>query len=212
MFPFGIQPDAITAVPPDTVNRLILHGAHYHDRAAVFRSGGEGEERANPDWRIDRHSLRIALALRETRRLDRGGIALLEIPFGLELLLLERAVWSLGAASSFDPSRRADVVVDGAWVPALLEHGAVLDTPERASKLRETARDVSPRSLASIEPDGEERTQSTWVRDIEAFLLGAPPRRGARRVLERRVSLLDSRIAAYAGWADGLTETVLGLE
>jgi hypothetical protein len=38
------------------------------------------------------------------------------------------------------------------------------------------------------------------------------PRRGARRVLVGRASLLENRIAAYAGWADGFTETVLGLE
>lgn len=214
MFPFGIQPDAVSAMAPDTVNRLLLHGARYHDRPSVFRVriAGRDEASENPDWRLDRHTIRVALALREARAVGEGGLVGIELPFGLELLILERAVWSLGAVSSFLPSRSPAVVCDVPAVRALLDRGAVLDTPERASKLRETAREVSPASLASVESDGEERSQAAWVSDIEAFLIADPPRRGARRVLAPDAPLLQRRVAAYAGWADGFTETILGLE
>ena len=78
------------------MNRLLLHGARYHDRKAVFVSRALGE---TPDWRADRLSIRIALALREELGVGPGGVVALSMPLSVQWALAERAVWGLGAAT-----------------------------------------------------------------------------------------------------------------
>jgi hypothetical protein len=79
------------------VNRLLLHGARYHDRAAVFVSGPSRAE--TPDWRADRLSLRAGLALHEELAIGPGDVVALHLPLSLEWALVERGVWGLGAVS-----------------------------------------------------------------------------------------------------------------
>jgi len=56
------------------MNRLLLHGARYHDRKAVFVSRDLGE---TPDWRADRLSIRVALALRQDLAVGPGDLVAL---------------------------------------------------------------------------------------------------------------------------------------
>ena len=99
-FPFGVRPD----VPvdegtedqrgPDTINRLLLHGARYHDRDALLLRWEQGRKgwgwEAHPDWRMDRDAIRTALVLRQRIGMDAGEHAALWIPFGMEFSTVER--------------------------------------------------------------------------------------------------------------------------
>ncbi len=232
-FPFGIQPDVSDpggdARGPDTVNRLLLHGARYHDRKAVFVSRELGE---TPDWRADRLSIRVGLALREDLAVGPGDLVALRMPLSVRWALVERAAWGLGAATlPVSPEFRFGrpvkamfassaeglsnlgvpvVALDSDW-DALLDRGGVLDTPERASSFRAAAGDTPGDAVCSIEPDGEHRHED-WVRRIERFLGRFPPERGRRNVLDVAEPHVSVRAALYAGWADGLTTVVFGPE
>jgi acyl-CoA synthetase (AMP-forming)/AMP-acid ligase II len=211
------------------MNRLLLHGARYHDRESVFVSSDLGE---TPDWRADRMSIRVALALREDLAVGPGDLVALLMPLSVRWAFVERAVWGLGAAtlpsspeSGFDRRVKAVfvssadglsdlgvpvVALDSDW-DALLDRGGVLDTPERASSFRAAARDTSPETVCSIESDGERRHED-WVRRIERFLGRFPPERGRRNVLAIAEPHDLARTALYAGWADGFTTVVVGSE
>jgi acyl-CoA synthetase (AMP-forming)/AMP-acid ligase II len=202
---------------PDTMNRLLLHGARFHDRRAVFESAS-GE---TPDWRADRHSIRIGLALREGLGVGEGDVVGLFLPLSVEWAIAERGVWGLGAASlplwpEWSDSERSRVlgtfsprvVVTAVEIPELLERGSVLDTPERASAFRATARRIPPETLASIEPDSVELSHAAWVRRVGELVAQDPPGRGSRRVLAGARPDLSARVALHAAWADGLTTTV----
>lgn len=108
-FPFGVRPD----IPvdegteddrgPDTINRLLLHGARYHDREALFLCWEQGRKgwgwQAHPDWRTDRNAIRAALVLRQRIGMEAGERAALWIPFGMEFATVERGIWSIGGLS-----------------------------------------------------------------------------------------------------------------
>ena len=108
-FPFGVRPD----VPvdegtedgrgADTVNRLLLHGARYHDREALFIRWEQGRKGWNwvdhPDWRADRNAIRAALVLRQRIGMEAGERAALWIPFDMEFATAERGIWSIGGLS-----------------------------------------------------------------------------------------------------------------
>jgi AMP-binding enzyme len=97
----------------------------------------------------------------------------------------------------------------------VLDRGGVLDTPERASRFRATARSVTEGAVASIEIEPSstgsliERTQGDWARAAARFARRIPPRKGARHVLDGSGVEHAPRIVIYAGWADGLTTLVL---
>jgi hypothetical protein len=248
-FPFGIQPEVSDPNRdergPDTVNRLLLHGARYHDRAAVFVTASNGAE--TPDWRADRLSIRLGLALHEELAIGAGDVVALLMPLSLECALVERGLWGLGAVSlplspdagsgdlaltlaearprAVIAERAADVVplrlpdsviavvtiedeTGATSLRALLDRGGVLDTPEKASRFRATARLVPPEAPASLEREGK-IDHGGWARRIERFLLRFPPKRGGRHVLRFPTPDLGARIVLHAGWADGLTTVVL---
>lgn len=196
------------------MNRLLLHGARYHNREFVFVSSDFGEV---PDWRADRLSIRVALALREELSIGPGDVVALSMPLSIHWVLVERAVWGLGAATlplspvSPEPRFERDVkaVLDTDRWDALVTRGSVLDTPERASRFRAAARDVPPETVSSIE-SGVELRHEDWVRRAERFLTRFPPERGRRNVLEIAEPHVSSRVLLYAGWADGFTTVVLG--
>ncbi len=217
-FPFGIQPEVsgpgVDERGADTTNRLLLHGARYHARKAVFVSRELGE---TPDWRADRLSIRIALALREELGVGPGDLVALSLPLTVQWALAERAVWGLGAATvpltaGQSPGRAVKAVLaSSSDCDALLDRGGTLDTPERASAFRAAARDVSKDEVASIEPDGPLR-QREWVERIERFLERFPSERGRRNLLALGEPHAAARALVYAGWADGLTTVVFGSE
>jgi hypothetical protein len=208
IFPFGIPEDigdpSGDARGADTMNRLLLHGARYHDRNSLFVSRELGEM---PDWKADRFSIRLALALAEDRRVgpsDRVGLA---GPFSVRWPILERAIWGLGASTV--PDGHAKLVLrDSDWEP-LLERGSALDTPERASWFRAVARDVPPDAVASIEA-GVELRHRDWVDRIGEEVARFPPERGGQRVVSIGEPSISRRALVYAGWADGFTTVVLG--
>jgi len=211
------------------MNRLLLHGARYHDRKAVFVSRELGE---TPDWRADRLSIRVALALREDLAVGPGDLVALLMPLSVRWALVERAVWGLGAATlPVSPESRFGrpvkamfassaeglsnlgvpvVALDSDW-DALLDRGGVLDTPERASSFRAAARNTPPEAVSSIE-SGVELRHGDWVRRIESFLERFPPERGRRSVLGIAEPQVEARVPLYAGWADGFTTVVLSPE
>lgn len=124
-FPFGVSPEA--AAPdrdgrgPDTMNRLLLHGARYHDRDTLFLRWERGRRgwawQPMPDWRADRHTIGIALVLRQRLEVTEGEPVAIWLPLSVEFPLIERAVWSIGAVSvpvwpSWSVARVAEVLAD----------------------------------------------------------------------------------------------------
>ncbi len=105
-FPFGLNPEQpLWADRPDadTVNRLLLRAARFHDRVSVFVSWAEdptGSRWVNdPDWRADRHTVRVALVLRQRLQVTAGERVALWLPLRVEWPVLERAIWSVGATT-----------------------------------------------------------------------------------------------------------------
>jgi hypothetical protein len=99
------------------MNRLLLHGARYHDRTSVFVSDTHGTE--TPDWRADRLSIRVALALKEELGIGAGDVVALGIPLSVDWALVERAVWGLGAVSLPLSLDRLETLVSEAQPKAL---------------------------------------------------------------------------------------------
>lgn len=270
MFPVGISPRGSDPHRDprglDTINRLLLHGARYHDRSVLFVAS---EDSSNPpavggpeipDWKADRLSIRIALVLHQDLFLEPGDAVALWAPLCLTWAFVERGIWGLGAASlpipaglgasevsfvlagarpkllfvstgsraasiSIPDSVEAIVTLDesakggfGISIRELLQRGGVLDTPERASRFRATARAFPPETLASLEVDSDsaravqETTQGGWARDAERFAARFPARRGDIHRLDWNGVERPARLVLYSGWANGLTTVVLGRE
>ena len=219
----------------DTVNRLLLHAAQHHDRDGVFLRAEGGCWAVTPDWRADRHSIRIALALRERFGVGPGDVVAMSMSLRLEWPLIERAIWGLGATSlpvrdsaglvGADPvvlfaeraaldipdSVRAVVAFSDGSFDKLMDDGGVLDTPERATHFGALARDVPPEAIASID-EGRASTHASWMATIERFQEQHPPEKGRTYRLGPESTDVASRVALYAGWGDGLTRTPLGPE
>jgi hypothetical protein len=109
MFAYGVNPDVAVDEAtrddrgPDTVNRILLHGARFHDRDAAFlgweqRRKGWGWE-GTPDWRADRETCRISLVLTQRLHLQPGDRVAMWLPLDQRWATIERAVWSIGAVS-----------------------------------------------------------------------------------------------------------------
>ena len=108
-FPFGVRPDVSVDDGteddrgPDTVNRLLLHGARYHDRESLFVRWEQGRKgwgwTPHPDWRADRNAIRAALVLRQRIGVEAGDRTALWIPFDMEFATVERGIWSIGGLS-----------------------------------------------------------------------------------------------------------------
>lgn len=130
-FPFGVSPEGATQAGSgeadgrgaDTMNRLLSHGARHHARSELFLHWGQGRRgwgwQSTPDWRADRHSIRVALVLRQRMQVAEGERVALWLPLGPEWALIERAVWSIGAVSvpiwaEWEPERVVAVLADAA--------------------------------------------------------------------------------------------------
>ena len=197
--------------PEETLNRLLLRGAaRRHTRDAVFLEWRENGWEPVPDWRADRQTIRIALCLRERHGVGPGDAVGLRLPLGVTWPIVERAVWGLGAAT----------VVGRGWAEAkatlgiedvgeLLEHGGVLDTPERASHFRALAREVPPEAVASIEEDTE-LTQGAWAKSVEAFLRRQPPEEGRTYLVGPSAPERAARAGIYACWSDAVSRIAFG--
>lgn len=268
MFPVGIAPSSADPHRDerglDTINRLLLHGARYHDRSALFVACADPKHDPAtggpeiPDWKADRLSIRTALVLQEDLSLELGDAVALWMPLSPTWAFVERGLWGVGVTSVPIPndlgaaevsrvlgktrpkvlfvpgvSRASSVSipdsivaivtleesVDGGFgisIQELLERGGILDTPERASRYRASARAIPPETLASLELTSgralRETTQGGWARDAERFAARFPPHRGDHHRLARLRVERAARLVLYAGWADGLTTVVLGHE
>lgn len=124
MFRFFVDPESVRSEGdrgPDTVNRLVLHGARYHDRPAVFRRREEKPETSHqvdtPDWKADRYSIRIALFLSQRLHIGSQEPVAIWLPLGVDFALIERGLWMFGAVSlplwpEWGFERAADVLGD----------------------------------------------------------------------------------------------------
>jgi acyl-CoA synthetase (AMP-forming)/AMP-acid ligase II len=108
LFLLGVKPEAAeeadTGRGPDTVNRLLLHGARHHERQAVFLSWGKSRKgkrswQETPDWRADRNSIRVGLVLRERLQVSKGETVAVWAELGTGPAIVERGIWSIGAVS-----------------------------------------------------------------------------------------------------------------
>jgi acyl-CoA synthetase (AMP-forming)/AMP-acid ligase II len=232
-FPFGVRPEGADpnrdARGFDSVNRLLLHGARYHDREAVFIEVRDGVQLAVPDFRVDRNTVRIALALLERGELATGARIAVVLPSGSRLAAAERAVWAMGGVSlvvdprvhreererAIDAAHCRSVYEGEAGIDELIEQGSVLDTPERAATVRQKARDVPSAALASLEVELRGSTlelhrhsQGDWAQALQSLSELYPPRKAAR-IVSRERPRPSVRALIFAGWADGLTRTVI---
>lgn len=152
MFPITTQhaPETAAKMDPglETVNGRLLHGARFHDREAVFLSWeparrGGWEWAGTPDWRADRHSVRVGLVLSQRLAVAEGERVALALSPGVDLAVIERGIWSVGAVSvpvdpAWDLARVADVLTDARpaalfagereWVDALRTVGGLPDS------------------------------------------------------------------------------------
>ncbi len=270
-FTYGVRPDLPVDEETrdgrgaDTVNRLLLHGARFHQRDAVFLCWREGRKGwwwdGTPDWRADREACRVALVLRQRIELEAGERVALWMPLRREWATIERGVWSIGGLTvplwpDWPPGVVARVLVDSA--PAVLfapnrsavdrlraagglpesvraivlldslveqdedtisfekflEYGGVLDTPERASMWRTTARTIAPACPiaceylpASVDVHRRVLDHADLMKVIERIQRRVPPRSGAAQLLTDDRPALVSRALLYGAWADGVTRT-----
>ena len=94
---------------PETLNRLHARAMREHARpsALLFREGGEW--RSTPDWRLDRHVIRLALYLGERLGIGPGQRVAVISELRPEWLIADLAALGLGAVSvAIDPRLRGD--------------------------------------------------------------------------------------------------------
>ena len=136
----------------DTINRRLLEGARDHVREAVFaRRDGNGGWEQTPDWRADRHALRVALALGEGLGVGPGDVVALWMPLGLEWPIVERGVWALGAVSLALPPEWS---VERVREAVCASRGLVVFC-ETAPRARELGFPEGVRALVALEGEGE---------------------------------------------------------
>ncbi len=96
---------------PDTLSRLYLLAMREHDRRAVFLQWANGQCVETPDWRLDRHVIRLGLYLRERVGIKPGDRVAILSPLRQEWLVADLAVIVPGAIS---------VALDDAWPDSAL--------------------------------------------------------------------------------------------
>ncbi len=217
-----------------TINEHLITGAEFHDRDGVFVQWNGANWDTTPDWRADRHSIRLALALQERFGVGLGDVVAIHMQLCLEWPLIERAVWGLGAtsvpvrdlsllenckpvvafsdceSSSFSQFKLKVVTLTEGYLE-LLDEGGVLDTPERATQFRKQARQMAPEVVASIE-DGRECSHRYWISVIEQFSSKHKCKPGQTNVLTSREPNMASRVALYAAWGGGIVRTAFSNE
>lgn len=115
---------ALTGKPlgttPETLNQLYLQAMRHHAReAALLTRAGERWE-PMPDWRFDRHVIRVALYLQERAGLKPGDRIAIVSEWSPEWLVAECAGLNLGAVSvAVDPG-----LAEARLAGALVEAGA----------------------------------------------------------------------------------------
>jgi AMP-binding enzyme len=92
---------------PETVNRLFIQAMREHARERALLHWENGDWRATPDWRLDRHVIRLALYLRERLGIGPGDRVALVSELRPEWLIADLAALGLGAVSAaIDPTLR----------------------------------------------------------------------------------------------------------
>lgn len=121
---------------PATLSRLYLQAMREHDRKAVLRQWRAGAWHPVPDWRFDRHVIRLALYLRERVGVGDGDRVLIVSELRPEWLVADFAATGLGAiAVAIDPE------------PAEALAGAVVETTPKVTV-------VSAAGLRALEAGG----------------------------------------------------------
>jgi hypothetical protein len=98
--------------PPTTLAGLHLLAERKHDREAVLQTRSDGHWVRMPDWRFDRHVIRVGLFLHERLGLEAGDRIALMGPLRAEWVVADWAAVTRGATS---------VVVEGTLADAAWE-------------------------------------------------------------------------------------------
>lgn len=144
-----------TSAPGNTANRMLFHGARYHDRSAVFLEPTPGANGASPwtevpDWRADRHSIRAGLVLRHRFGLPRGTRVAVWGRLDPRFAVVERGAWMLQIATvPVDPSADRGLV------------SAILEETEPSVLFAPAAADVE-----------ELREAGAWTDSLQAAVIG----------------------------------------
>ena len=94
---------------PETLNRLHAEAMREHARRSALLVREDGEWNSTPDWRLDRHVIRVALYLRERFGIEPGDRVALLAELRPEWLIADLAALGLGAVSvAIDPRLRGD--------------------------------------------------------------------------------------------------------
>jgi len=114
---------------PETLNQLYLQAMRHHAREAALLAPGPERWQPMPDWRFDRHVIRVALYLQERAGLRPGDRVAIVSELSPEWLIAECAALGLGAVSVVVDSALSEKRLTG----ALVEAGAkVVFASERA--------------------------------------------------------------------------------
>jgi long-chain acyl-CoA synthetase len=97
---------------PETLNRLHTQAMREHARESALLSRVNADWTQTPDWRLDRHVIRLALYLRERLGVEPGQRIALLSELRPEWLIADLAALGLGAVSAaIAPSMRQDGLV-----------------------------------------------------------------------------------------------------
>jgi hypothetical protein len=209
----------------DTLAALHLHAMRHHRRpAALLVREGDGFAPV-PDWRFERHVLRIALFLKERMGVHPGDRVAIASPLRAEWFAADVAAVLLGAvsfAASDDavaalaprvafaarPIEGVETICfeDGprTWQSAL-DLGGTLDTAERAQALRAAARELKARFPALAVAGGAPLTQGQALARVAA----AAPAEGPAYIAGDPRDL-DTRLRLHAAFASGVASAALG--
>lgn len=131
---------------PTTLNGLYLLAMREHDRPAVLMHRRQDQWQPTPDWRFDRHVIRLALYLQEKAGFEAGDRALIVTALRPEWPLVDCAVAGLGGVSC-------------SVAPSLVGYVHEL-TLDEVKQILDDSISFKPRRQMSVQFSGAEPTMS----------------------------------------------------
>lgn len=174
---------------PDTLSKLYLQAMREHDRKAALLHFAADRWHETPDWRLDRHVIRVGLYLRERAAIQAGDRVAILSRLRPEWPLADFAIVVQGAVSvAIDPA-----LPESALAEALAEaapRAAFVSGPDVLERL-DRVRDLAPALEHVIAFDGPvpagRAALLSEVLDLGGTL-DTPERAGSFRALAREVA------------------------